>query len=218
MNVWRYFITYLYLLFVIGGVGFVCLRLSVPTETSRKLIHILLVFTWVFLYKFFWYDWQIIIIPISFIVINALSYKFKWFKMIERQDEKENHLGTVYFAIAITILMSLALLFPETIMQTGIATFCLCFGDGFAALFGSAAKKRITIRKNKSLQGSTACFIGTVVGLLIFCLIMNYSIPWYMYILIGASTTLLELVGKGLDNFSITFGIYLLTSLMLRQA
>lgn len=218
MVIGRYLITYLYLLLVIGGVGFVCLHLSVPTETSRKLIHILLVFTWVFLYKFFWYDWQIIIIPISFIVINALSYKFKWFKMIERQDENENHLGTVYFAIAITILMSLALLFPETIMQTGIATFCLCFGDGFAALFGSAAKKRILIRKNKSLQGSTACFIGTAVGLLIFSLIMNYSMPWYMYILISLATTLLELVGKGLDNFSITFGIYLLTSLMLKQA
>lgn len=216
MSVVRYLITYLYLLFVISGVGFICLRLSVPTETSRKLIHILLAFTWVFLYRFFWYDWQIVIIPISFIVINALSYKFKWFKMIERQDEKENHLGTVYFAIAITVLMIMALLFPSTIMQTGIATFCLCFGDGFAALIGSAAKKRIVIKGNKSLQGSIACFVGTVIGLVVFCLIMNYSIPWYSYIIIGLATTLLELVEKGLDNFSITFGVYLLTVLLLR--
>lgn len=216
MNVLRYFIAYLYLLFVIGGVGFVCMRLLVTTETSRKLIHTLLAFTWIFLYKFFWQDWQIIIIPVSFIVINALSYKFKWFKMIERQNESENHLGTVYFAIAITVLMLLALVFPETIMQTGIATFCLCFGDGFAALFGSAAKNRIIIRKNKSLQGSSACFVGAVVGLLLFSKIMDYSMPWYMYILVGLATTLLELVGKGFDNFSITFGVYLLTALMLR--
>lgn len=208
----RYLISYLYLFFVIGGVGFFSKFFSLPTEFSRKLIHIFLAFTWILLYEFFWYDWQIVLIPISFIIINALSFRYKWFRMIERTASIENHLGTVYFAIAITILMILALLYPNTIMQTGIATFCLCFGDGFAALFGSTAKKRIHIRKNKSLQGSIACFFGTVVGLFIFSLIMNYTISWHMYILISVATALLELVEHGLDNFSITFGVYLLTA------
>lgn len=205
-----YIWTYLYLFSLIGFIGLLQKIINLSTEVSRKLIHIFLCFTWLFLYYFFWPSWQIIIIPISFIVINFLSYKFKFFKMIER-EERENHKGTIYFAIAISALMGVALLLPNTIMHTGISVFCLCFGDGFAALFGTMLKKRIMLRKNKSLQGTIFCFLGAILGLVLFSVITGYAIPWYVILVLAGATGLFELVEHGLDNFSIIAGVYLLS-------
>ena len=211
-----YLVTYLYAFSLIGIIGVLNKLLKFKEDTARKLIHILLCFTWMLLYHYFWRDWQILIIPISFILINYLSYKFKIFKMIERESGELNHKGTIYFAIAMSLLMGAAFIFPTTIMQSGIAVFCLCFGDGFAALFGRMFKKRIMIRPNKSLQGMIACFAGAVLGLIIFSAIMNYALPWYIIVALSAATAILELVEHGLDNFSITIGTYLLAVALLR--
>ena len=200
-----YIICYIYLFGVISICGILKERLNLSIETSRKLIHTLIVFTWVFLYYFFWPNWQVVIVPISFIIINTLSYKFKLFKMIEREEGKDNHKGTIYFAIGITILMFAALVFPETILCTGISVFALCFGDGMAALIGNHAKSKIQIVGEKTLQGSLACIVGTIVGLFILSLITGYKIPLYAALLISIATAMLELVGHGLDNFTILF-------------
>ena len=77
-------------------------------------------------------------------------------------------------------------------------------------------KKRILLRKNKSLQGTIACFIGAVVGLVIFSLSTNYTIPWYGYLALAGATSILELIEHGLDNFSITAGTYMLAVVLLR--
>ena len=210
-----YIYTYLYVFSLIAFAGILQKAIKISTETSRKLIHILLSFTWMFLYRFFWKSWQIIVIPITFIIINWISYKTKLFKMIERESSDDNHKGTIYFAIAITLLMCCALVFPQTILATGIATFCLCFGDGFAALFGSLFKRRIWIRKNKSVQGSLFCILGASIGLIIFSLMLGLSMPWYLIVILSIVTALFELVGKGYDNFSIIAGIYILASLLI---
>ena len=210
-----YLICYAYLFAVIFGVGILKKILGFSIETSRKIIHTLIVFTWVFLYKFFWNNWQIVIVPISFIIINALSYKFKLFKMIERDDNDDNHKGTIYFSIGITALMVFALLWPKTIMATGIATFTLCFGDGPAALFGTMAKKKIHLCNGKTLQGTISCFLGALIGIYIFALIMSYQIPIWVALILSLATSLLELVGKGLDNFSILGGVYLISTALI---
>ena len=212
-----YLVCYAYLFAVIFGVGLFKKLLGFSLETSRKIIHTLIVFTWVFLYHFFWPDWQILIVPISFIIINALSYKFHLFKMIERSDGEDNHKGTIYFAIGITALMVFALIWPKTIMATGLATFALCFGDGPAALFGTHAKNKIHIRHDKTVQGTIACFLGALVGLYIFALIESYNLPLWVALVLSAATALLELVGKGLDNFSILFGVYAIASIMIQN-
>ena len=211
-----YLVCYTYLFAVIFGVGIAQKLFHFTIETSRKVIHTLIVFTWMFLYIFFWDSVQIIVVPISFIVVNALSYKFKLFKMIERTDTAGNHMGTIYFSVGITAMMFLALIWPSTIMATGIATFALCFGDGPAALFGSMAKNKIYIRKGKTLQGTLSCFVGTIVGVCIFALLMNYPMPMWTILIISIATALLELVGKGLDNFSILFGVYALSSTLIQ--
>lgn len=210
-----YVVCYAYLFAVIFGVGLLQRLFHFSIETSRKIIHTLIVFTWVFLYVFFWDNWQIIIVPISFIIINGLSYKFKLFKMIERDDDNNNHLGTVYFSVGITALMIFALIWPQTIFATGLATFALCFGDGPAALFGTLAKKKTSLCNGKTLQGTIACFVGTLVGLYVFALVMSYDLPLWIALILSIATAFLELVGKGFDNFSILFGVYAIASVFV---
>ena len=210
-----YLVCYAYLFAVIFGVGLFQKIIGFSIETSRKIIHTLTVFTWVFLYYFFWDSWQIVIVPISFIIINALSYRFKLFKMIERTSDEGNHKGTIYFSIGITALMICALIWPKTIMATGIATFALCFGDGPAALFGTLAKKKIYLINGKTLQGTASCFLGALIGIYIFTLVMSYQIPIWVALILSVATAILELVGKGLDNFSILFGTYLISTVFI---
>ena len=217
MIITGYFVCYAYLFAVIGGIGAIQKLAGFSVEISRKLVHTLIVFTWVFLYHYFWYSWQILIVPLSFIFINTASYRFKIFKMIERDDGRTNHKGTIYFSIGITVLMLSALLMPETIMATGIATFALCFGDGLAAIFGISSKKKVYIVNNKTVAGTISCFLGAVVGLYFFSLLLNYHMPFYSVFLLSIATAALELVGNGFDNFSILFGVYFLSTLFIRS-
>ena len=213
-----YLIGYGYLFAVILGVGFLYKRLSFSGELARKLIHILICFTWIVLYKFFAGSPQILVMPISFVIINALSVKYKFFAGMEREGEKQT-LGTVYYALAITILMAISLFLEETLIPTGVAVFALSFGDGFAAIFGELFGKRsVKITKTKSLVGSLACFGFTVLGIYVLSAFVPIGLSFFEVLLVALAASALELVGNGLDNFSITLGTTLIATLLREVA
>ncbi len=208
-----YLIGYGYLFAVILGVGFLYKKLGFEPELSRKLIHILICFTWLVLYKFFEGSWQILVMPVSFVVINALSMKYKFFSGMEREGEKSTP-GTVYYALAITALMALSLIYPKTILPSGAAVFALSFGDGAAAIAGLyLGKYSPKISKNKSLVGTAACFVFASLGIWLLSLIVPLELTFWQIAALGLLTSALELVGFGLDNFSITFGVTALATL-----
>ena len=208
-----YLIGYSFLFAVILGVGALYKKLGFSSELARKLIHVLICFTWLVLYRFFANSWQILVMPVSFIVINALSVKYKFFAGMEREGEKSS-LGTVYYAAAITILMALSLVFKETLIPSGVAVFALSFGDGAAAIAGHYLGERSPrITKTKTLVGSLFCFIFTVTGIYILSVFVPVGLAFYEVLIISLAATLLELVGHGLDNFSITIGVTLLATL-----
>jgi dolichol kinase len=150
---------------------------------------------------------------VSFIIINALSIKYKFFAGMEREGEKAS-LGTVYYAAAITVLMAISLVFEETLIPSGIAVFALSFGDGFAAIAGHyLGKNSPRITKNKSLVGSVACFVFAIAGVYILSLFVPIELSFAQVAIIGAATAVLELAGWGLDNFTISFGIVALATL-----
>lgn len=71
-------------------------------EISRKFVHIMLSNIWfyylAFIDSFIW----ACVLPAAFVVINAVSYKFKIFKTIER--ENNDGFGTVYYAFSILLI------------------------------------------------------------------------------------------------------------------
>ena len=210
---WGYLIGYGFLFAVILGTGLAYKIFKFPSEVSRKIIHISICFTWIIIYKFFAGSWECLIMPVSFIIINALSLKYHFFKGMEREGEKSTP-GTVYYAMAITILFACSLIWPETLIPGGVATFCLSFGDGFAALFGEFfGKKSPRITKSKSLVGSAACAVFSVIGVYILSLFVPIGLEVYEVLIIGLATAVLELAGWGLDNFTISIGVMLLATL-----
>ena len=213
MVVWNYLIIYGYIFLEIFLTGLIFKKSK--TEVSRKVIHILLFFVWVLLDLLFKNTIHQIIIPFTFIIINYLSYKFNVFKAIERKEN--NHLGTVYFGIAVFIVMTFCYFFPQYHIYSGIAVFCLTFGDGFAALIGTLIKSP-KIRSSKSISGFLACFLFVFLSLIAFKYIYLPQLSVLYIFLIAIITAILELVGKGLDNFSVTIGTFLISILLINYS
>jgi phytol kinase len=205
-----YAIIFSYIFALILLMGSVVKKIT-NTETSRKLIHIMLAFVWVFIDMFLKGTIHQIILPILFLVINALSYKFKLFASIER--EEGNHLGTVYFAIAMVTILTISYWVPQLYLHSGVAVFCLTLGDGFAALVGYNVKSK-KIYENKSLAGFLACFLFSMIGILIFKCIYLQQIPWMEVVLLAAVVAIMELFSYGIDNFTVTFVAFFLSYYM----
>ena len=206
-----YILIFAYVFFLILGVGNIVQKVS-NVEMSRKIIHTGLFLLFIIIDIFLKNTIHQIIIPFIFIIINYLSYKFKIFKNMEREEDNEP--GTVYFSIAITIIMMMSYFFPKMFYSSGIAIFCLTFGDGFAAIIGKNTKSKL-IRGNKSLNGFISCFLFSTVStfLLVYFYKLNLSI--LMCIVIGLAVAIFELVGKGLDNFSVVAVSFILSFIFM---
>jgi len=204
-----YLVTFSYIFIMVFGLGGLMKKLF-SLEISRKLIHISLFMVWFFIDIFFKNTIHQIIIPVSFLIVNSISYKFKIFKTIEREDD--NHLGTIYFAAAVLIIFTLAFFNKDLYPHTGPAFMCLTFGDGFASLFGHIIKSK-KIYKNKSLSGFIFCILGSLLGMLFLKITAFNELAVLNIILLSFICGIVELVDYGLDNFSIVFIIFILSYL-----
>ena len=194
-----------YIFLLIFGIGPLVQKFS-DLETSRKVIHTMLFVVWILLTAFFRDTVHQIIIPVLFIILNLLSYRFHIYASVER--EEDNHFGTVYFAIVVTAVMTFVYFFPEYYAYSGIAIFCLTFGDGFAAMIGYHVRSK-SLMPHKSLAGFLSCGAASFLSVLAFCLV--YSVPFSLLqiLVIGVLAAILELCEAGMDNFSVTIGVFL---------
>lgn len=207
MIFWGYITVFAYIFTLIFLLGPVINKL-LGTEFSRKIVHVMLFLVWIFIDIFFRNTLHQIIIPVVFLILNSLSYKFKFYKSVER--ENENHLGTVYFAAAITVILTVSYFWEDFYYPSGIAVFCLTFGDGLAALVGYHTKTR-KLRDHKSLGGTVACFLASAVAVFVFGLVYRLDISVWGVIAIALLTAILEMAENGLDNFTIVAGSFLLS-------
>ena len=214
MTLTGYILIFGYILLLIFGLGSLVQKFT-NGETSRKFIHIMLFMVWILIDHFLRGTIHQIIIPTVFIFLNVLSYRFQICKTIERTDG--NHFGTIYFALAITAILTIAYFRPDFYLPSGIAVMCLTFGDGFAALIGYNFKSR-KIYKNKSLYGFLAAFAATVVSLFVFRSFYATELNPAHILLLGCVTAIFELVDWGLDNFSIVFATFFLSYAFLHLA
>lgn len=211
MIILGYLIIFTYIFTLIFFIGPLIKKLT-NLETSRKIIHIFLFAVWIFLSIFMKDTIHQVIVPVIFLFLNCLSYKFNIYKSVER--EENNHFGTIYFAIAITLIMLFVFIYPKYYYSSGIATFALTFGDGFAALIGYNTNTS-KIYQNKTISGFISCFIATTFSSIIFSSFYNIELSIVMCILIGLAVAIFELIGNGFDNFSIVFISFIISCLFL---
>ena len=173
-------------------------------EVTRKYIHIMLSNIWFISMAFF--DNFIIaaILPMLFVIINSLSYKFNLIKIMEREDKKEG-IGTVYYAISLTVLSLVTFYINKPILALpGI--LIMGYGDGLAAVIGQKVKSKSfnILGSTKSIAGSaTMLIVSLIISILIFSFIgIEYLI--LKAFLIGIIATILEAISvKGLDKITV---------------
>lgn len=182
-------------------------------EISRKYIHIMLSNIWFISMTFF--DNFIIaaILPMIFVIINALSFKYNIIKIMEREDKKEG-IGTVYYAISLTILSLVTFYIQKPILALpGI--LIMGYGDGLAAVIGQnvKSKKYNIFGSTKSIAGSITMFVVSLIISIAIFLFIGVEGLILKSIFIAVIATILEGISiKGLDNITVPLVITLLVA------
>lgn len=209
-NILGLLISFAYIFIVLGLVTLYAARRGGASETSRKLIHIL-VGNWVFITPMFTSLWALMVVPSCFVVINLISRKHKLFPAMEREGDGY---GTVYYAVSMLVLPAAAFLLDwPTLSFVGL--LIMAYGDGLAAIVGKRCGRRhpFPFAREKSLEGSltlaAVSFVVTFIALIVLQgkgALRAASIPMALLIaaLTAAFATFVELTGKaGCDNLSL---------------
>ena len=126
------------------------------TEFTRKVIHIS-VGMWAFGTVLLFEHWYFAIVPpLSFVVLNYISYRRELFKSVET-GEKGN-LGTVYFPISFSIIICL---FWERPHLLAASLMPMTWGDALAAILGRryGQRKYSVLSSTRSVEGSLAMLL-----------------------------------------------------------
>ena len=182
-------------------------------EGSRKFIHIAVGHWWLIAMLYFDSALWASIVPLSFVVINYLSYKYTFFKAMERSGGKED-LGTVYYALSLLILAYLSFSVDRPYLG-GIGILTMAYADGFAAIIG----KRFGSNKllfNKSIEGSLTVFAFSALVAFGFFSLYQPSSLVLNTLIVASTATLLELFSpKGFDNLTLPLGVSLIATLLV---
>lgn len=181
----------------------IAMRLQhLPNEFSRTFVHIAVAHWWII--AMLWIDnyYYALSVPVFFILFNTVNIFTNWIPAIN-SSKKYNNWGTVYYAISVTLLTALTFISTEMKVVGGIGILSMGYGDGFAALIGQKyGKHTFTVFKgSKSLEGSLAMFVVTLVVLSLFLAVFVQSVPVVNLILLALMATLIEAISPyGLDN------------------
>lgn len=215
-NVWGVLLTIIPIFLVIGLATVLQKQSIIGDEGSRKLVHIGVSNWWILAMVLFDDPIWASIAPLTFIVLNYISYRQNLFSAMERSGK--GNLGTVYFPISLLVLSLLTfsnllgVAQAEFIGAAGILV--MGYGDGLAAVVGKAVGKH-RWKSGKSLEGSLTMFVASFVVVLIVGLLQPLTASIWLLIaaalVIASLATVLEAYTPyGLDNLSVP----LLTSLV----
>lgn len=171
-------------------------------EASRKYIHIALCNWWLIAMYFFNSPIWASIVPLCFVIINYISYKKDLIKVMER--EKQEGLGTVYYAISLLILSILSFGVWKNPTIGLVSSFVMGYGDGFAAILGQKIKS-----KEYKIGNTKKTIVGTITMFVITFIILSIALfgtnLWILKALIASIIiTAVEAISiKGTDNITV---------------
>ena len=188
---------------------------KIGEEASRKFIHIMLSNWWFIAMYFFENALWASIVPLSFVVINYISYKKNLISVMER--ESQDGLGTVYYAISLLILAIITFGITNK-PEIGLCSVLIMgYGDGLAAVIGKKVKSyeyKIGNTK-KTLVGSLTMFVITFITIAIYLGFTGINLWAIKSIVTAIILTIIEAVSiKGTDNITIPISACTLLFLM----
>ena len=213
-NLWGIIISYFYIFIVIL---FAKMFEKKGKEASRKFIHIMLGNWWIIAMIFFNNVIWAAFVPATFVIINYISYKKNIISVMERDDNEEEGLGTVYYAISLFLLSIITFGLLKKPELGLIPVLVMAYADGLAAVFGKKIKsKPIKIGSTtKSVAGCTTMFIVSFILTAVFLKLTGANF-WPIYAFIMSSfVTAIELLSiKGLDNITVPLVMFVMLMAM----
>jgi phytol kinase len=206
--------SYVFVFGFIGAATLLMRRDALRAATARKVIHIGVAHWWLIAMAMMSDPWVASVGPASFIVINALALRFKLLPAMDEGADRRN-LGTVYFPMALLVLVNLCWRGVMPPWVGGIAVLVLGWGDGLAALVGEAngAPGARIWGGRKSAAGTILMFAASFSVTLVFTLLFNarYAalVPAVgVSTIVAAAATLVELFTPfGIDNLTVPLAV-----------
>jgi phytol kinase len=167
---------------------------------------------WIFLWPFAFDHWYAILVPPAlFVVLNYVSYRRELFKAMERK-EKAGGLGTVYYAISLTIVAPIAMLLGG-VWAAAAAIVLMAWADGLADPIGrryGVHKYRI-VGSTKSIEGSLGFFLVGFAAVAVTLTFFNafsslpagVNIPLFSLAIAALGTVIEALSPAGTDNLTV---------------
>ena len=219
-----YLLSYGYVFLCLFGAGRLSGMLNWTREMTRKCIHVSLAVTWLILCRNLAGTVHMVIIPVTFVLLNYLSYRAGKYTsetvdkksslpavmmgIMERDGEAETP-GTVYYAVSITLLSIGVIIFKEAgIFPSTVGMFCLAFGDGMAGIAGKYSRGLLAnhIWGSKTYGGTLCCMVCSAAVCAVFLKQFGYPLSILQIAGVGIAAGILELPGKGIDNITVPLG------------
>lgn len=205
-----YVLTYAYLLLILLIANVLNEKFKINKFITRKIVHIGVSFCFLIMYYYFQYTFHMFIPPLTFIILNYLSYKKNIFKGME----DENSFGTICYPISVFIMSLLTYFNNDLVGAYAIGLFCMGLGDGLAPIIARNFESKKIINK-KTLVGTITVLVVSLFVVFFFNSFFNLDLNIFEIIIIGISASLIELIGiKGLDNVYLPLGIFIIVWLL----
>ena len=210
--IYGYLVSYSYVLGLLAATTAIEKLTGLSINTLRKALHIFVAFTWVIMSRFLLDTWHFAVIPLTFVPATAVIIKYDLFKVLQRDHSDR---GIFHYAVSMSVLCIISVLYPAGFISCGIAVFVLSFGDGASTIVGQAfGRAHGKIHQTKTLAGFIACFLFSILGILIYRAFFSFSIGFLHVFLIALVAAFMELIGGRLDNYSVPLGVFAASMLM----
>ncbi|MGL6173968.1 MAG: diacylglycerol/polyprenol kinase family protein [Cellulosilyticaceae bacterium] len=182
-------------------------------EVSRKFVHIMTANWWFIIMIFFEKSFWPIIISLSFIGVNLISYKYNVFKCIEREEAAQEK-GTIYYAITMLLLVIISYYYEDLYIGL-IGVLIMGYADGLAAIIGKRMNfcPYLINENKKSISGNVVMF--SISFLVVYSVMehLHYTQIVCTALMIASIVTIIEAVSvKGTDNLTVPLsavGLYI---------
>lgn len=181
------------------------------TELGRKLLHAG-AFGLLFIARAFFVDFYHFSILCGVgTIFTFVSYKFRLVKSIEREQPTA---GEFFYCVSLLICSIPLCFYPELFPCLVSAFAALSIGDGAASLFGKLIPSP-KIRLDKTLVGTISCSLFTFLILFLLKSVSYIQFSYLSLIALSLLAGITELIGKGLDNFTVPLSVFLFSILIM---
>lgn len=208
----------LVLIILVIGISTVLQKQNLLSEEgTRKFVHISVSNYWLVAMYFFSNSWWASLVPLLFIIINYLSYRYSFISAMERSDLEKASLGTVYYPISLTILSLFTFSHFSSPYVGAIGILSMGYGDGLAGIIGSqwGKKKLSLINRQKTVLGTFTMFVVTFVVIASILIFVKREHSLLIALFLAVVGTLIELISpNGTDNLTLPLGLAFIYQLL----